>query len=174
MYGQKRPLLREQPHRVATEDFPEKQNVSNSFESWHFTLGSHKRPQLIERQCGPMPMNHSMTVSAQHCYVRDFSQNFFRPFRIGSLGERVQMVNLSEFASDLSVNANEVKTANLTRTSINLFSATGKGSDCAGKRNAPQKVVSLPCVQIRQGWTTLRRIALVLIGGKKKQCRLPL
>src|SRR5260370_37847472 len=34
MYGQKRPLLREQPHGVAIEDSPEKPNAPNSFESW--------------------------------------------------------------------------------------------------------------------------------------------
>ena len=31
------------------------------------------------------------------------------------------MVNLSEGASDLSVSLNEIETAHLTRTSINLF-----------------------------------------------------
>src|ERR1700680_4648117 len=34
MYGQKRPLFREQPHGVAIEDSPEKPNAPNSFESW--------------------------------------------------------------------------------------------------------------------------------------------
>ena len=38
-----------------------------------FTLGSHERPQLIERQCGSTSMNHSMTVRAQHCYVGNLS-----------------------------------------------------------------------------------------------------
>src|SRR5260370_15216926 len=34
MYGQKRPLLREQPHGVAIEDVPEKPNAPKCFESW--------------------------------------------------------------------------------------------------------------------------------------------